>query len=112
MKRYKTIYQLLVGMGACKRARKKYRYKRNFQKTFIESYWADAQWFVDVLFTSFPLKKETSSWPPRWYYPWYQEDYPRLTGNFPERLMNKKANRIKYWPEIEKRLKEIGVEVK
>ena len=104
----RTIKQLLVKLRACPAARKKYgNDSRAFKTAFINAPWEHGQWIGSVLFS------ESDS-----------RDFPRFAGSFVTwrslvvvnglvvgDLFRKKENRIKYWPEVRKRLKQLGVQL-
>ncbi len=99
----RTIYQLLKKLSACPRACNKYKNSgRKFKDSFINCYHEDGDWIGRWLF-AWPMAHNYPNLPSRWN----GSVSPLATG----RLFRKKANRIKYWPEVRKRLKEIGVKL-
>jgi hypothetical protein len=109
----RTIKQLLVKFRACPAARKKYgNDSRAFKSAFINAHAEHGEWLGVKLFRNrlqsqfkrFPLA--TESW-------WSYMSASMLSTDVDcyaiGKLFRKKANRIKYWPEVRKRLKQLGV---
>lgn len=99
----RTVREVLEYFGACERAKSKYDPNdRAFKKAFVEAHWSDAGWFGC------------------WAFLWQSSaKYPELPRDScgcvcPERtreLFRKKANRIKYWPVVKRRLIAAGVKL-
>ena len=123
----KTVQQLVRKMGGCEPAVKKYeklygKNSRAFKKAFINSGRCYAEWFGSQLFCFRPLPYVNKRFVPKSskypnlpsfrinYYGMYNivshivVDYSLMGSKF-----KTKKNRIKYWPEVRKRLIELGV---
>jgi hypothetical protein len=102
----RTIKQLLVKLGACKPAQKKHDGSRAFKTAFINAPWEHGEWvgyylFRDTLragFRRFPASTDL-----------YQSH--KIGAREVSQLFRKKKNRIKYWPEVRKRLLQLGVKL-
>lgn len=108
----RTIKQVLDRLGACPRAKKKYStYGRAFKRAFMDASWQDAQWIGYKIFSSkYPLYKvaSTRSYKDLPVVPWESE---LVDADEVGVLFRKKANRLKYWPTIRRRLIEVGVQL-
>jgi hypothetical protein len=113
----RTIKQLLNMLGACDKSIQKYGNSRAFKSAFISAPWVWGRYVGESIFDSWPDIKAAKAM-----------DYPRLPTQSHHhtvlgylwqaralssyqigQLFCKKANRIKYWPEVRKRLKQLGV---
>lgn len=110
MAKIRTIKQLLVKLGACKSAMTHYNNdSRAFKSAFIDCNPSHANWLTYVLFFNkkaklyprFPSKKGA------WY--WTHLTPSVIDCYKLSEQLRYKANRIKYWPEMKKRLKQLGV---
>jgi hypothetical protein len=117
----RTVKDLLCALGACKRAKEKYsKYNRAFKTAFINAHWKDAEWFVQQIFSqNYIINEYGRSWkyipyPVHWKYKRFpfKLDYAKqkiVSAANAGIIFRKKKNREEYWPEIRKRLIEIGV---
>lgn len=112
----KSVGDVLKKLEACPRAIKKYSDCYDFKGAFINCYYGDGGWIGSVLF-GWNIRPRP-----------HAVDYPNLPdtsksrlartvqaqvdGNRAGILFRKKANRIKYWPEVKKRLEELGFKIR
>ena len=116
-----TVGEFLEQFNACERAQKKYKHTTDFKNAWINCHWQDASWITYSLFYA-TLSVDYQNL----FYAKLGVDYPnlpierksfyssycrigRVDSLFLAGLFHKKANRIKYWPEVRKRLSELGV---
>ena len=104
----RSIGDALITLGACPRAVKKYMWCFDFKEAFINCHWQDGAWMAHNLFgrqqqpsDQYPNLPSTSGF-----------DISKVDDNCLAQLFHKKANRIKYWPEVQQRLGEIGLEIR
>jgi len=99
MSNKQTIGKFLKQINACERAQKKYKHTTDFKNAWINCHWKDAFW-ISLRFRNLFYSSNIRS-----YRDW---DLPRRFVL--AKLLQKKANRIKYWPEARKILSELGVD--
>lgn len=113
----RTVASLLERMGACDRALKKYANSgRAFKRSFIEAHWMDARWFGYILFSHCPLKTHKEYIASRMRYPMLPSPYGWPHSPFVDcvevgELFKSRKNRVEYWPDVKKRLQQIGVKL-
>jgi hypothetical protein len=102
----RTIKQLLTKFRACGPAVKKYGHSRAFKSAFINAPWEHGEWIGFMLFNN-ALANRYKALPAQQGWHYSDNVCQRAVGQ----LFRKKANRIKYWPEVRKRLIELGVKL-